>query len=64
MIAVNPRNHRAKAAIFRMPFVIFTTFVSINIFLVLFSGDLTVESETSREVGLDKVPLAFQYNQP
>ena len=35
-----------------------------NNFLVLFSGDLTDESERSREVGLHKVPFFLSYNQP
>ena len=57
MIIVNQRNHQVKSAIFRMPFAIFTTLVSVTFFLVLFSGDSTVESNSSRKVGLYKVPL-------
>ena len=37
----------------------FFNFGLCNFFLVLFSGDPTVESERSREVGLHKVPLVF-----
>ena len=37
----------------------FHDFGLCNFFLVLFSGDPTVESERSREVGLHKVPLIF-----
>ena len=59
MIVVNPRNHGVKNAIFRVPFGIFLTLVSVIFFLVLFSGDPVVESERSREVGLHKVPLVF-----
>ena len=59
MIVVNPRNHRVKSAIFRMPFAIFTTFGICNFFLVLNSGDSTVDSERSREAGLHRVPLVF-----
>ena len=64
MIVVNPRNHGVKSAIFRVPFGIFSTLVYVTFFLVLFSGDPTVESERSREVGLHKVALDFLYNQP
>ena len=59
MIVVNPRNRWVKNAIFRVPFGIFSTLVSVTFFLVMFSGDPTVESERSREVGLHKVPLVF-----
>ena len=54
MIVVNPRNHGVKSAIWD-----FFNFGLCNFFLVLFSGDPTVESERSREVGLHKVPLIF-----
>ena len=64
MIVVNPRNQGVKSAIFRMRFGIFSTLGLCNFFLVLFSGDPTVESERSREVGLHKVPFFFIYNQP
>ena len=40
----------------------FFNFGLCNFFLVLFSGDPTVESERSREFGLYKVPLDFWYN--
>ena len=32
MIAVNPRNHRVKSAIFMMPLRIFTTLISVTFF--------------------------------
>ena len=64
MIVVNPRNHGVKSAIFRVPFGIFTTLVSVTFFWVQLDGGSTVESERSREVGLHKVPLVFLYNQP
>ena len=32
MIVVNPRNHRVKNAIFRVPFGIFSTLVSVTFF--------------------------------
>ena len=64
MIVVNPKNHRMKSAIFRVPFGIFTNLVSVTFFLALFSGLSTGESERSREVGLYKVALVFWYNQP
>ena len=32
MIAVNPRNHGVKYAIFRVPFGIFSTLVSVTVF--------------------------------
>ena len=57
MIVVNPRNHRVKSAIFRVPRFGFFNFGLCNFFLVLFSGDPIVQSERSREVGLHKVPL-------
>ena len=59
MIVVNPRNHGVKNAIFRVPFGIFSTLVSVTFFLALLSGDPVVESERSQEVGLHKVPLVF-----
>ena len=34
MIVVNPRNHWVKSAIFRMPFGIFSTLVSVTFFRV------------------------------
>ena len=40
----------------------FLSFGLCNFFLVLFSGDSTVESNSSREVGLHKVPLVFWLN--
>ena len=65
MIVVNPRNHGVKNAIFRLPFAIFTTLVSVTFFWFRLGGDSTVGSERSREVGLHKVPLVvFWYNQP
>ena len=59
MIVVNPRNHWVKSAVWD-----FFNFGLCNFFLALFSGDHTVESERSREVGLHKVDLDFLYNQP
>ena len=47
-----------------MPFGIYANFDLCNFFLILFRGYSTVESERSREVGLDKVSLVFRYNQP
>ena len=34
MIVVNPRNHRVKSVIFRVPFGIFPTLVSVTFFWV------------------------------
>ena len=59
MIVVNPRNRWVKSAIFKDAIWDFFNFGLYNFFLVLFSGDPTVESERSREVGLHKVPLDF-----
>ena len=59
MIVVNLRNHRVKSSFFSLPFHDFQNFGLCNFFLVLFSGDPTVESERSREVGLHKVPIFF-----
>ena len=43
MIVVNPRNNVVKNAIFRVPFGIFSTLVSVTFFLVLFSGELEIQ---------------------
>ena len=60
MIVVNPRNHWVKSAIFQDAVLGFSQLlVSVTFFLVLFSGDSTVESERSREVGLHKESLVF-----
>ena len=50
MIVVNPRNHGVKNAIFRVPFGIFSTLVSVTFFLVPLGQDLMVESDSSRKV--------------
>ena len=47
MIVVNPRNHQVKSAIFRDAVWDLHKFDLCNFFLVLFSGDSTVESERS-----------------
>ena len=44
MINVNLKNQGVKNAIFRVPFRIFNTLGRSNFFLVLISGDPTVES--------------------
>ena len=57
MIAVNPRNHGVKSAIFRMPFRVFTTLVSVTFFRVQL--DEVQLWNLWGEVGLNKVPLVF-----
>ena len=52
MIVVNPRNHRAKSAIFRMAFAIFTTLVSVTFFWYCL-----VEIQLLKMKGLDKLDL-------
>ena len=59
MIVVNPRNQGVKNVIFRVPFGIFSTLVSVTFFWVQVRLGSSVESYRSREVGLHKVPLVF-----
>ena len=59
MIVANPRNQGVKIAIFRVPFGIFSTLVSVTFSWVQLDRCSTVESYRSREVGLHKVPLVF-----
>ena len=59
MIVVNPRNHWTKSGHFWDAVWDFHNFALCNFFPVLFSGELTVESERSPKVILHEVTLVF-----